>query len=225
MNKSKVSGIGSYKKYITSFLGHVKEIFKQINQNREPTVITSAYITKWWIITTTLGWLIGFVLVILLALAADALGGGVQVIVGIGMGAGVGFAQGWFLRRWLDSPWPWMWVSTIGMGMPFLFLDLTHLFGMNLPNSLWIYVPIGGLVVAFFQSKLLHRITDDTWPWIFYSVLGWTLPVLLMAVGDEFKSLGVFGGFLSIGVMFLGGVLLGAVTVKAIKLYIQEPKI
>ena len=54
-----------------------------------------------WIRATSLGWLIGFALVIVLALAWDMLGGGAQFMVGVGMGAGVGYMQSRMIGEWI----------------------------------------------------------------------------------------------------------------------------
>ena len=40
-----------------------------------------------WVRATVLGWLLGFVLVLVLALAWDMIGGGAQFMVGVGMGS------------------------------------------------------------------------------------------------------------------------------------------
>ncbi|MCJ7714533.1 hypothetical protein MUO66_08780, partial [Candidatus Bathyarchaeota archaeon] len=46
-----------------------------------------------WVGANIIGWLIGFVLVIVLAQAWELIGGGAQFMVGVGMGAGVGVLQ------------------------------------------------------------------------------------------------------------------------------------
>ena len=55
-----------------------------------------------WVRATTLGWLLGFVLVVVLSIAWDQIGGGAQFIVGVGMGAGVGIMQARVVGEWVN---------------------------------------------------------------------------------------------------------------------------
>ena len=73
-----------------------------------------------WVKATTLGWLIGFVLVVVLAIAWDQIGGRAQFMVGVGMGAGVGFMQARVLGECIESAGRWIWATTLGMGLPFV---------------------------------------------------------------------------------------------------------
>jgi len=164
-----------------------------------------------WVLATSLGWLLGFGFVLVLAMAVEALAGGVQVVVGMGMGAGVGLVQGRLLRSWLPMM-RWLGASTVGMSVPFLLQDLLRVAGQTLPTSLWIYVPIGGGLVGVMQAVLLARVSPSARKWIAPCVLGWVLPVVLIAIGDEVKLLGWMGGLLTAVGILLGGVLLGATT-------------
>ncbi len=53
----------------------------------DPTLFTR------WVRATALGWLVGFVLVVVLAVVWDMTSGGAQFMVGVGMGTGVGSMQ------------------------------------------------------------------------------------------------------------------------------------
>ena len=113
-----------------------------------------------WVRATFLGWLLGFVVVIVLALAWDMIGGGAQFMVGVGMGAGVGYMQSRVVGEWADSPRRWLWASIIGMGAPFVLWDLSVLVGFEFVFSLPLSVLMGGLLVGILQWSLLRPHSD-----------------------------------------------------------------
>ena len=175
-----------------------------------------------WIKATTLGWLLGFVLVVILAMLWDLLGGGAQFMVGIGMGAGVGFMQARVLDNSMGIGRRWMLVTTLGMGIPFLLWDVATRTGLSIPVSLPLCVLTGSLLVGIPQSLLLRTRLLHTSRWIVASIIGWGLPVGLVALSDSGVLSGV-GTILSLGAMFLGGVVLGAVTGKALEWMPSRP--
>lgn len=75
--------------------------------NSESTQSNRRLFTR-WVRATFLGWLLGFVVVIVLALAWDMIGGGAQFMVGVGIGAGVGYMQSRVVGEWADSPRRWL---------------------------------------------------------------------------------------------------------------------
>ncbi len=168
-----------------------------------------------WVEATTLGWLLGFGLVVILAIAWDQVGGSAQFMVGVGMGAGVGFMQARVLGEWVEPTRRWIWATTIGMGLPFLLWDLGGAVGIEGFFSLPISMVVGGLLVGVLQSILLRsRVTRTSW-WIPANLVGWGLPAAAIALGDSGVLSGP-GALLSIGAMFLGGSILGAVTGKVL---------
>jgi len=163
-------------------------------------------------LATFLGWLLGFVLVIVLAIAWDVIGGGAQFMIGIGMGAGVGLAQGRVARGWLQAPRQWVGASVIGMGGPFVLGDLLSATGVDFPYSLPIYVATGGLLAGFLQRRLLRPHSDRANGWVPASVVGWTLPVSLVVLNDLDVIPGALGTILFLVAALFGGAVLGAVT-------------
>lgn len=164
-----------------------------------------------WVRATTLGWLLGLVLTVVLAIAWDQIGGGAQFMVGIGMGAGVGFAQARVLGEWGQPAGRWFWATTVGMGLPFVMWDLGSLAAIEAFFSLPLSVFAGSLLVGTLQSILLRRrFTRPSW-WVPASVVGWCVPTAGIALGDTGFLSGA-GGVLSVGAMFLGGAILGVVT-------------
>ncbi len=169
-----------------------------------------------WVRATTIGWLLGFVLIIILALAWDMIGGGAQFMVGVGMGAGVGYVQSRLVGKWIDKPRRWLWASVLGMGAPFLLWDLSSVVGATSLFSLPLNVLVGGLFVGILQWRLLHAHSDRAIWWVPACLVGWGLPAAAIALGDGNVFPGPWGQLLSLGAMLFGGVVLGAVTGKAL---------
>jgi len=168
-----------------------------------------------WIRATTLGWLLGFVLVVALAMIWDMIGGGAQLMVGLGMGAGVGYTQGRVSRAWAGRTRPWFWASTVGMGLPFLLWDLSSAAGVQAPFSLPACVLLGGLLTGVLEQRLLRPAFERTSGWIPACGVGWGVPAGIIAMNDS----GLFPTALSILspiAMLLGGSILGAVTGQAL---------
>jgi len=164
-----------------------------------------------WIRATALGWLIGFVLVVVLAIVWDMIGGGAQFMLGVGMGAGVGYMQARVARAWTGRIQPWLWTSVIGMGVPFVLWDIGSVAGLEALFSLPVCVLLGGLLTGVLQQRLLRSRFERTFWWIPACVVGWGLPAGVIALGTSGLLPPVFN-LLSPIVMFLGGLLLGAVT-------------
>ena len=168
-----------------------------------------------WVRATTVGWLIGFVLVVVLAMVWDMVGGRAQFMVGVGMGAGVGYMQARVVGAWLDPTRRWLWTSIIGMGIPFVLWDIGAVAGIGALFSLPLCVLIGGLLVGILQRRLLRpRFERASW-WILACVVGWGLPAGAIALADSGLLPGPWS-LLSIIAMFFGGVVLGAVTGRAL---------
>jgi hypothetical protein len=168
-----------------------------------------------WVRATTYGWLLGFVSVLILALIWGLLGGTAQFMVGIGMGSGVGYMQFRKMGFWIEPTRRWLWTSIIGMGIPFVLWDLGALAGFKSFFSLPLCALIGSLLVSVLQLRLLRPNFEHAILWIPACVLGWGLPVSVIALGDS----GLLPGplkMLSIIVMFFGGLILGGVTGKAL---------
>ena len=187
--------------------------------NSEPK-IAARHFKRRWILATTLGWLLGFVLIVLFALILDTVGVSAQFIVGLGMGAGVGFLQARELRLRLNSTWSWFWASTIGMGLPFLIWDIATTLGIGNYLSLPPCVLLGSLFVGVLQYRLLRQ-ADTAIRWIPHSIVGWGLPAGIIWLADA----GLFPGrwkLLTVIPMLLGGLVLGVVTWFAIRGFYRE---
>lgn len=166
-----------------------------------------------WLRTTTIGWFLGFLVMLPLIVAGDAVGVA-QSMIGIGMGGGLGYWQSRLLRGVLERPWRWALASASGMGAPFVLWDLSPAVGLESWFSLPLCVAVGGLVAALWQWRLLETRTDRAIVWVPAAAVGWALPALAIAAGEAEWVAEPLGTMLGLCGMFFGGVMLGAVTGK-----------
>lgn len=170
-----------------------------------------------WVRITFLGWLLGIVLVIALALAGEMVGvRGSQIAVGLGMGLGVGIAQERALRPLLGPSQRWRWVSTLGLALPFLVVDLARLLGLTLPYSLYGAVALAGISAGLGQAALLRTQPVSAVRWVLSSAIGWSAAAAIVAAADtltrESTLRGLPGALLYLGIVGAGGVVLGLAT-------------
>lgn len=173
---------------------------------------TDRRLARAWIKASTLGWILGFVLVIAISLLFDALGASAQFMVGVGMGAGVGFMQARVLHQWLGSSAPWTATSAFGLGLPFILGDLLDVAGVEHLYSLPIYVLMGGLIAGVLQAKLLRSHASGVSRWIPACVVAWGVPAGIVLLNDAQLLPPVVSGLLFLALILFGGVVVGAVT-------------
>jgi hypothetical protein len=180
--------------------------------NSEATGVVDPHFFARWLRGTFYGWLLGFVLVILGALAGGAIGmGESQFIVGVGMGAGVGFVQARTAKRWLDAPWRWTGASLLGLGAPFIAIDLLGLTGVETPNFVPVWVLAGGLLAGWLQRGLLRRVSGRSGWWVAASGAGWTLAAVPAMIGGLLPR-SPWVALVNLVLILSGGLILGAVT-------------
>jgi len=174
---------------------------------------------KRWTKLSTIGWLLGFVLVLAGSISVEAIGfDGFQLMVGVGMGAGVGIVQSRMVKMWDSSPQRWIVASTMGMGAPFLVTDVATILLDGLSQSFAVLafdVIAGALLASILQQRLLPAQFKNVNWWIFATVIGWVIAGGFSASGPLYDS--VFSGrwllfVLNLGVLCSGGIILGLVT-------------
>jgi len=170
-----------------------------------------------WIRITFLGWLLGIVLVVAIALVGEVVGvRGSQISVGLGMGLGVGIAQERALRPLLGPSQLWRWASAMGLAIPFLVVDLARMSGRPIPYSLYVAIVAAGLTAGGAQAYLLRPRGIAPGSWIGASCAGWIAASLMAALADSFTAWspvrGLAGALLYLGLVCVGGLLLGAAT-------------
>jgi hypothetical protein len=177
-------------------------------------------LTSSWVKATSAGWLVGILLIVVLALIGEAFGiGGAQVLVGVGMGAGIGVMQGRVIRSIGADRAAWFWSCVLGLGAPFLAADLAAVARLNVPYWLPVSVAVGGLAAGAGQALILRSRFELTLLWVAASVVGWTLAAGTTAAADALfrsRSLrGILGALSYLGVIAAGGPLLGLVSAAA----------
>jgi hypothetical protein len=168
-----------------------------------------------WVTATFVGWSGGFVLAILLIVAAESAGlRETQFPLALGMGIGVGVAQARLLLPYLLRRGPWIAVTALGLAAPFIATDLARGFGVPVPHALAAWVALGGLSAGLLQWRLLRRVFSRAHHWLFASLAGWSLGGSTGFVADRLlpKTPGVSGALQYIGVVLTGGLLLGIIT-------------
>ena len=131
-----------------------------------------------WVVANSIGWVLGVIVVILLASLQEVVHFGNAVYVGAGMGFTVGLAQWLIARKWFGATSRWMWASTIGITTPFLFVDLVR---MDLsPLALSVLAAIGGLLTGWMQKSSLRPRSSKVDRWVIVSGVAWLCPALLI---------------------------------------------
>jgi hypothetical protein len=169
-----------------------------------------------WIVANSAGWLLGVVVVLLLAALLESTHFGNAVYLGAGMGWSVGFAQWLIARKWFDATSGWMWASTIGITTPFLFADLVRMRDLS-SLVLPVLAAAGGLLSGLMQISSLRSHSAKADRWVVVSAVAWMCPALLVqfvAVPRHPRT--TLESVRNIGSLGLGGVVLGAVTGAAL---------
>lgn len=140
-----------------------------------------------WFWSTVGGWLVGFAIVVVLAMLFNAAGmNDYQFFIGIGMAIGVGFLQGQRLKFADSLGLNWMWSAIFGMGISFVFFDLGHHFTTLIPEYNLMYsVSVGGLITGLLQGHFLRPYTQNHIFWVVYSWIGWTAAGLMAMLSEH----------------------------------------
>lgn len=171
-----------------------------------------------WATSTFLGWLLGFILILVLSVILDTIGiENVQFFTGTGMGLGVGFMQWRTLRRISIDDKRWIWYSVIGMTIPFLIFDLINLlFNYSLgAYMIPVCTALGGLTTGLMQFRILSASSLRANLWIYASFSGWISAALTVLSMDyiRFMEINNWIGFgINITLILGGGVVLGIIT-------------
>ncbi|MCB0528480.1 MAG: hypothetical protein KDC61_15490 [Saprospiraceae bacterium] len=171
-----------------------------------------------WLKANILGWLLGFVVVLVLSGSFDAMGiERLQFFLGVGMGAGVGFMQWRVLRKSAGIGTRWIWYSVLGLGGAFLFFDVLKYFSGHSGSPYYILMStaLGGLLAGMLQYGLLKATLPNAGMWTRGSFSGWLLAVLTVLSLDYTKYVSSNNWVLftlNILLILAGGPVLGVVT-------------
>jgi len=166
-----------------------------------------------WLWANFVGWLLGFVFLMIGAMSMAVLLGleNVQYYLGIGMGAGIGWAQTRAAVPLLGAPARWGWACVVGMGVPFVLSDVVRGVwgGLEYIPALYLNVAVGGLLVGLLQRPMLRAYGGRSGWWVPACVVGW---VLAAATVPFFGFSGGWRALIAVAAILAGGVILGAVT-------------
>ena len=173
-----------------------------------------------WVLATFGGWLLGVVVILLLADIGEIAGIGQQFSVGIGMGWSIGYAQWRIARKWFGATSDWMWASLVGMGTPFVLADVVGVSWSGDRSGeiliLYLHVALGGLLVGLWQRRILQPHTARAAWWVAACSAGWMFAaaVVTLFVGGHPQS--PVELLRNVGGIALGGVALGVMTGAAL---------
>jgi hypothetical protein len=164
-----------------------------------------------WILATSLGWVLGIPVILLVSAGAEAVGLPAQFAIGLGMGATVGFLQWRQARRSFGASSAWFWASAVGMTCPFALCDLV---GHGLEGSALIApTALGALLVGLWQHRLFGVRGVKTYCWAPTSMIAWALAaattLALGIPGHPRSGLQLLRQFLALG---SGGIVVSLIT-------------
>ncbi len=173
-----------------------------------------------WILASLFGWILGVLIIMVLAQFLDSSHIGGQFPVGVGMGLAVGYTQWRVGRKWFGATSQWLWATLVGMGASFVLFDIVDALWKGAPFmigsgylGLFLCVALGSLIVGIWQRRILEsHSTRATW-WIAGCIASWILAtltvVLIMVPGRPESSLALWRNF---GAIPLGGAVFGVLT-------------
>jgi hypothetical protein len=180
-----------------------------------------------WLWASFAGWVLGFVLVLIGAVALESVGVHTQAIVGIGMGLGVGLVQARVARDWMCEPKAWVFASSVGMGGAFVVLEIFgHLLG-GVAGRFGGFGPVtaaalvcGSILVGLLQRMVVRESLGEGRLWVLASLLAWSLAGATAIGGTTLLGglrLAPWLGFgLALVLLLSGGLVLGAITGAAL---------
>ncbi len=141
---------------------------------------TQPFSVKQWMLFTSLGWILGVVLILLLAELSEAFAVTIDFPLGVGLGLGIGFMQWLVLRKYVETSFKWIGLTVLGLSFPFVLYDIcSQLFCIP---EIWLFLNfgIGGVVSGYLQYRFfLIALSKKSKCWLWYSFYAWCLCLLL----------------------------------------------
>ena len=187
-----------------------------------------------WTLLTTSGFILGILLILVLALNIVGLNPYLQSPKGFSMSLCTGFMQWLLLRKHIDNSFKWVWFSIVGITSVFILFDIIiPIFKLNiqyLRYPLLILYPlftIGSLLSGYLQYRyILSKVSKKAANWNLYNLIGWSTCILLTSVVyiPYFKTLGRNIEVLMIAFIVCGPAL-GIITGKGLKVLLENKRI
>lgn len=134
---------------------------------------------KTWIWYNSLGWLLGMILLLGIAILGEALFAeklrGGQSVIGIGLGTGMGFMQWRYLKKFYNWPITWLWYSMLGFSGMYLFYDLLSIqFELKPEKVLPVVTLLAGAMSGYLQQHyILKGRMKKPKAWILINAFSW----------------------------------------------------
>ena len=146
-----------------------------------------------WTLLTTAGFILGILLILLLAGILEGLNLDFQTPLGF-ISLSIGFLQWLLLRKYIEKSVNWVGFSFIAITSVFLMFDILHpVFKLDIQIYLFPLFVVGSLLSGYLQYRyLLRKVSDKAILWNLYNLAGWLACVLLLQVIQihYFKTLG-----------------------------------
>lgn len=141
---------------------------------------TPTFSVNQWILFTSLGWILGVLIILLLAGLLESIDINVDFPVGFGLGIGIGFMQWLVLRKYVAEAYKWIGLTVIGLSVPFILYDIcSHLFYVA---EIWLFLNfgLGGVLSSYLHFRFfLISLSKESKRWVLYSFYAWMLCLLI----------------------------------------------
>ena len=169
-----------------------------------------------WTLLTTAGFILGILLILLLAGILEGLNLDFQTPLGF-ISLSIGFLQWLLLRKYIEKSFNWVGFSFIAITSVFLMFDILHpVFRLDIQIYLFPLFVVGSLLSGYLQYRyLLRKVSDKAVLWNLYNLAGWLACVLLLQVIQihYFKTLGRnVDTYINLTAFILCGPMLGLIT-------------
>lgn len=173
-----------------------------------------------WVLFTGIGWVLGVLLVVGLAVLLESfdLGWTGQSVVGLGMSLGVGVMQGLTLGHRVPKA-SWVRAMVVGFVVPYGMADgLMYITALKPEQVLPIATVLGAVLAASLQARSVGVVAGGMGHWVLRHAVAWLLAYgytmgLLWASNAWKASLpGSITLIMAFGSLLTGGLVLGALT-------------
>ncbi len=193
-----------------------------------------------WILFSTIGWIIGFILAMLIVEPLDTIK--LEFFgIGLGIAIGIGSLQWILLKKQNHIDIRWIWFTITGLGSSYFLFDVliiilksSHL-NIQLEGAFFMIIitlatALGSYLSGWLQYRfILRKYFNNSKSWILYNFLGWTICSLIISAyfslfGSMHLERTTMGMFLNIFVVFSGGPIIGIITGKNIVTILKTRK-
>lgn len=173
-----------------------------------------------WVLFTGIGWVLGVLLVVGLAVLLESfdLGWTGQSVVGLGMSLGVGVMQGRTLGHRVPKG-SWVRAMVVGFGVPYVLADgLMYISALKPEQVLPIATVLGAVLAAALQARSVGVVAGARGHWVLRHAVAWLVAygytMGLLWASNAWKATLPYSItiIMAFGSLLTGGLLLGVLT-------------